>query len=246
MSGAAEFAAALERIAALADAFADAAQDAADRDPRLAQPVATCPGWTVRDLVDHLAGIHRWAAAALGSERAPRLEDRPEREPPVEWYRASAAHLVAALRAAGPEAPAWTLWDGRTAAFWARRQAHELAVHSFDLLEALGRASLWRLPEDLALDGIREVLDGFYPRQVRLGRSSGLPGVVRLEVTHDDGRPAASLVLPAASGGEGDEATLGTVTGAAPEVYLGLWGRRPLPGVPPELARVLREARLVP
>ncbi|MGY3566099.1 maleylpyruvate isomerase family mycothiol-dependent enzyme [Sinomonas sp. RB5] len=246
MTAAADFTAALDRIAALADAFAEAARDAAAQDPGLAQPVAGCPGWTALDLVDHLSGIHRWAAAALGSERAPRLEDRPEREAPVEWYRASAAHLVAALRAAGPEAPAWTLWDGRTAAFWARRQVHELAVHTFDLLEALGRASAWQLPEDLALDGIREVLDGFYPRQVRLGRSRGLPGVVRLEVTHDDGRPAASLVLPAASPGEGGEALLGTVTGSAREVYLGLWGRRPLPDTAPELARVIHEARLVP
>ncbi|MDQ0259470.1 maleylpyruvate isomerase family mycothiol-dependent enzyme [Sinomonas atrocyanea] len=240
------FGEALDRVAALAGGFADAAAGAADQDPHLAQPVAACPGWTVRDLVDHLAGIHRWAAAALGAEHAPRLEGRPETEAPVGWYRASAAHLVAVLRAAGPDAPAWTLWGERTASFWARRQVHELAVHTFDLLDALGRADAWSIPEDLALDGIREVLEGFYPRQVRLGRSGGLPGVVCFAVTHDDGRPAEALVTPAVAGSGGDQALLGTVEGPAAELYLGLWGRRPLPGAPEDLAAALRDAHLAP
>jgi hypothetical protein len=133
----------------------------------------------------------------------------------------------------------------RTAAFWARRQVHELAIHTFDLLDAGGNADRWRLPEDLALDGIREVLEGFYPRQVRLGRSGGLPGVVRFEVTYDDGRPAAVLAAPAASGSGGAQA-LGTVVGPAVDVYLGLWGRRPLPGAAQALAEAVRDAHLVP
>lgn len=241
-----DFGEALDRVAALAEGFAESAGEAAAQDPGLAQPVAACPDWTLRELVDHLAGIHRWAAAALGAEHAPRPEERPATQAPVDWYRASAAHLVAALRAAGPDAPAWTLWGDRVAAFWARRQVHELAVHTFDLLDALGRADRWHLPEDLALDGIREVLDGFYPRQVRLGRSRGLPGVVRFAVTHDDGRPAASLVTPAVSGGDGGHALLGTVEGPAVAVYLGLWGRRPLPGAPESLAAAVRDARLTP
>lgn len=237
------FAEAVRRLEALTRAFAEEIGRAADQAV-LDTPVPTCPGWEIRDLIDHLAGIHRWAAAALHAEHAPAELPRPPGTNPVDWYRAGAEHLAGQLRAAGPDAPAWTLWGDRAAAFWARRQVHETALHTFDLLDALGRAEEWEVDDDLALDGIREILFGFYPRQVRLGRSRGLPGVVRVEVTHDGGRPAAVLTPPAV--GEGSDRGLGVVTGSARAVYLGLWGRRPLPGTDAELARTLRDARLAP
>ncbi|GAB3273566.1 maleylpyruvate isomerase family mycothiol-dependent enzyme [Sinomonas notoginsengisoli] len=241
----ADFAAALDRLAALTRSFTETVQWA-DGGDQLTRPVLTCPGWSVSDLVDHLAGIHRWAAAALGAEHAPAPVPRPQSEPLVAWYRSSAAHLLDGLRAAGPAAPAWTLWGDRVAAFWARRQIHETAVHTFDLLGALGRAEEWRVPEDEALDGIREVLFGFYPRQVRLGRSSGLPGVVRFEVTHDGGAPSTGLVSPSVGDGPEAAAQLGTVRGPAAAIYLGLWKRRALPGAHSPVTDMIRAARLTP
>lgn len=35
----------------------------------LAADVPTCPGWTVRDLLPHIGGIHRWAATVVGEAR---------------------------------------------------------------------------------------------------------------------------------------------------------------------------------
>lgn len=241
----ADFAAAVDRIESMTHFFAEVAEEVVD-EARLGQPVPTCKGWRIGDLVDHLAGIHRWATDALHAEHAPRETPRPPGQDLVQWYRASAERLVDGLRAAGPEAPAWTMWGDRVAAFWARRQLHETAIHLFDLLNAFRYGDQWHLDEDLALDGIREVLFGFYPRQVRLGRTRGLPGVVRFEVTHDGGGPATGLVSPAV--GETPEAAtrLGTVRGPAAAIYLGLWNRRPLPGILPPLADAIRAAKLIP
>ncbi len=219
-------------------------------------PVPTCPGWSVRDLVLHLGTIHGWAAAAIGAEHAP--ADPPfdgEGIPLPKWYRSRSASLVEALREAGPEAPAWTLWGDRVAAFWARRQLHETAVHAYDLSVALaagaGEPAPWSVPDAVALDGLREVIAGFYPRQVRLGRTAGLPGVVRFEVRTDRGEPLASLEAPAwgadSSTNDGGAAPeLGAVAGTAAELYLAVWGRGPYPGASEELAAAIRAACLTP
>ncbi|NUP74868.1 MAG: maleylpyruvate isomerase family protein, partial [Sinomonas sp.] len=125
-----DFAAAVERLAELTERFAAAAERVELWDAS----VPTCPGWSARELVIHLGTIHAWAASAFGADRAPEMppfDDGGTSLP--EWYRARAAGLVVALRAAGPDAPAWTLWGNRVAAFWARRQLHETAIHAYDL-----------------------------------------------------------------------------------------------------------------
>ena len=48
-----------EHIAALDEEGARLAE-AADR-AGLDEPVPTCPGWQVRDLLRHVSGVHRWA-----------------------------------------------------------------------------------------------------------------------------------------------------------------------------------------
>ncbi|MEA5454019.1 maleylpyruvate isomerase family mycothiol-dependent enzyme [Sinomonas sp. JGH33] len=241
-----DFAAALDRLEAVTRRFASAA----DRVRDWTAPVPTCPGWTAHTLVVHLGLIHTWAASAIGAEHAP--EDPPFEDdgaPLPEWYRGRAAGLLAALRDAGPEAQAWTLWGDRVAAFWARRQFHETAVHEFDLASALtagaGDPVAWSIPGDLALDGLDEVLTGFYPRQVRLGRTPGLPAVVRFSVQTDDGEPVASLDAPAFGGGT-EGPVLGIVAGTARELYLAVWGRGEFPGASPELVETIRGTKLTP
>ena len=157
--------------------FGDVAQDA-DLDA----PVPSCPGWSLRDLVVHLGGVHQWATHAV-VEGNPNL--RPE--PPADegrsgltaWYRRHATHLVEVLTSTASDAPAWTLDDqDRTAQFWMRRQVHETVMHTWDAENALGQAR----PMDpyLAWDGVLEVRDVIYPRQVRLGRVQPLSRAVRV------------------------------------------------------------------
>jgi uncharacterized protein (TIGR03083 family) len=159
----------------------------ADLDAR----VTHCPGWSVRDLVVHLGGVHEWAAHAVtaGSPDLRPTPPSPDEPDLAAWYARQAALLVGVLAATPPDAPAWTLDAAdRTAGFWRRRQVHEVAMHTWDAEDAAGRTS----PFDpaLAWDGVLEVADVLYPRQVRLGRVDALPAAVRLLATDVAGEVA--------------------------------------------------------
>jgi uncharacterized protein (TIGR03083 family) len=116
---------------ALADAAAAAGLDA---------PVPTCPGWTVRHLLGHTGGVHAWAVSFVRADPAARhdvAEDdlpRPDGDP-VAWYRERNAELVAALRAAPPDAPL-------------TRTVESLGPWVVELPEAVVRSI--ETPEDLA------------------------------------------------------------------------------------------------
>lgn len=134
----------------------------------------------MRDLVVHLGGVHQWATHAV-LEGNPNL--RPE--PPADggrsgltaWYRRHASHLAEVLTSTATDAPAWTLDDrDHTAQFWMRRQVHETVMHGWDAENALGEPR--PMDPSLAWDGVLEVRDVIYPRQVRLGRVQPLSRAV--------------------------------------------------------------------
>ena len=135
--------------------------------PGLHVPVPWVPAWTVRDLVGHLGAVHRWATAIVraGTPDRPAAPPRPPDDGLLDWYAAGLTDLVRALRDTPPHTPAWHMSPAaeRTAASWARRQAHELAVHRMDLEVAAGRAVTAVDPE-LAEDGGDEVLRVVVPR----------------------------------------------------------------------------------
>jgi uncharacterized protein (TIGR03083 family) len=173
--------------------------------------VPSCPGWTLGDLVAHHGGIHRWArAAVLEGHGRHDPGPAPSGDALLAWYQRGAADLLATLRTTDPEAACWTLWPPAVAAFWRRRQCLEAVVHAWDAEAAVGRPRA--LDPDLAADGIDEVVSGFLPRQVRLGRIPRLPDAVAL-VAGD-----ATWVV-----GEGEPA--GAVHRPAPDLLLLLWRR---------------------
>ena len=142
-------------------------------------PVAACPGWALRDLVQHTGTIHRWALGrALGR---PRERDEPDGDEGLAaWFAEGAARLHAGLAAADPDAPCQGFEEPATVGFWVRRQAHETTMHRVDAQwAALGRADA--VPADLALDGLAEVAEVFVPRQVALGRMPALTRGLLLE-----------------------------------------------------------------
>jgi uncharacterized protein (TIGR03083 family) len=154
----------LEALTAQSTLFAEALRGA---DLQLRVP--TCPDWTIYQLTEHLGHTHRWVTAvitrratgpldfdALGVAAAP--EDPDELGT---WLRDGAGELVDAIRAAGPQTPVWTWsWgDDHSVGFWARRMAHETAVHRADAELALGRE--FALEADLAADAISEWLSLF-------------------------------------------------------------------------------------
>ena len=129
----------------------------------LERPVPTCPGWTFRQLATHLGRGHRWAAQIVATRAtAPipqrevadgKLPEDPARH--AHWLNAGAAQVIDAVTAAGSDL-AWTFNGMRPASFWARRRAHEAAVHLADAQLAAGRDV--DLAPDAAADGVDEWL----------------------------------------------------------------------------------------
>jgi len=125
--------------------------------------VPTCPDWTLRQLATHVGRAHRWAAeiaATRSAEFIPfrqvpdgRIPDDPAQHAP--WLRAGAARVIEAVREAGSD-PVWAFTGLRPASFWARRMAHETAVHRADAQIATGYQA--EFAPDLAEDAIDEWL----------------------------------------------------------------------------------------
>jgi uncharacterized protein (TIGR03083 family) len=129
--------------------------------------VPSCPRWKVVDLVGHVGMIHRWAtqfvADGITGHRPPPPDamERPE-EPDalMSWYRTGHRSLVDSLLAAPEDLRCWYFLDAPSPlAFWARRQAHETAIHRADAELASG--PITPHSPDLAADGIDEMLGGF-------------------------------------------------------------------------------------
>ena len=189
----------------------------------LGAAVPTCPGWTVRDAVEHVAEVYEHKVAAIelrGQRPEPWPPERPAGRDPLAWFDEAYARLRDTLTRTDPAAPSWTWWPAdRTAGFWVRRMAQETAVHRADVESASGPVT--PVAADLALDGIDEVLHLMFagdwttdPQPDLTGEAAVAAGGAswRIEMTGND-----VTVTP------GTAATV--VSGEPPDVLLWLWGR---------------------
>jgi uncharacterized protein (TIGR03083 family) len=222
-----------------------AAADAAGLDTT----VPTCPDWAVRDLVRHQGGVHRWATGIVaGARTAPWRVDLdevagawPADGQLIDWFRQGHAALIAALTEAGPDLDCWTFLAAPSPlAMWARRQAHETAVHRADAELAAGRA-VSPFPAPFAADGIDELLTCFItrprgelradPAVVLRVRCTDATGDWRVRIGPGDVRTTVAAAASSASSGPeaapGADAADCTVSGSAAQVYLALWNRQP-------------------
>lgn len=183
-------------------------------------PVAHCGEWRVRDLVHHLAWIHRWAGGVAAQRPAEPLEAEGFELRP--GYAREAAGLREIFGALDPDAVTQTLlddpapagqWRG-TVRFWHRRQALETLVHTWDLRTAGG---LTYDPGPQAwLDCLDEVVTVMHPRQRRLGRVR--PPAVRVRLVGTD----APVFYVLADSPAAPEAV---VSGPVRSLALLAWGR---------------------
>lgn len=178
----------------------------------LTAPVGGCPGWTVRDLAEHLGQGNLWAAAAV-TERHGRLGPAAAPSDVAAWFAATGRVLIDALDV-DPTTEAWTIWPPRTAGFWRRRRWQETMLHRWDAQRAQGHPGV--LDPAHCAEGVAEVGDTFLPRQVKLGRMPAPESAVRFTAT-DTGH---SWLL-----GAGPELT--TLSGTAEQILLALWNRTP-------------------
>jgi uncharacterized protein (TIGR03086 family) len=106
-----------------------------------------CPGWTVRDLVDHLVGGTRHVAAALTGETPP---EEPADVDPLTGYRQAGDALLAAVAEPGVFEKVVTVPAGTVPVPVALHlRLTELLVHGWDLARATGQPTTG-LPADLA------------------------------------------------------------------------------------------------
>ena len=184
--------------------------------------------WTVRDLVVHTGGVYRWAAEIvttgsrdLNTEKNRAVGTGPPDGELLDWFLAGHAALVAALSEAPADLDAAAfLPAGSPLEFWARRQAHETAIHRRDAQGAAGIEDGFEA--DFAQDGIRELVQGFARR-----KSNAIARAATLALAASDG-PDWTLTF----GGERivaepqpAGAPAATVQGSSSDLYRWLWNR---------------------
>jgi uncharacterized protein (TIGR03083 family) len=223
----------VDLIAALRRAGEALANAAARTD--LDAPIPPCPGWRLRDLLAHISGVHRWATAHVAERRARPMDQAeedalfasaPDDAALLDWFREGHATLVRALETAPPDLACWSFLPAPSPlAFWARRQAHETAIHRVDAQSAGGPIEAFS--PDFAADGLDELLYGFASRPRGKLRADP-PRALHLSAP-DAARTWLVRIEPervvVSDGGEDDVGDC-AVRGDASELYLLLWNRR--------------------
>lgn len=168
------------------------------------------------------------------------MDVRADRPPEVwhdllPWWDDQVVALLYRLRVGGPEAPAWVFdaEDAPTMGFWARRQAHETAIHRLDAEHAKAGSGLSSavplsiFDPDLAADGVDEALMLWVPRTPA---TEPREGSVSFHATDVDRawlvrlQPGVAPETRPARRTDGDGADA-TVIGTADAVYRAAWHR---------------------
>jgi uncharacterized protein (TIGR03083 family) len=208
--------------------------DAAER-AGLDATVPTCTPWQVKDLLRHTGYVHRWAARHI-TECPDQIIDGPSEEEILRggaddpgllaWFRDGHAALTQTLATADPAVRCATFMAAPSPlAFWARRQAHETAIHRADAESAAGVTPEYEAA--FAADGIDELIMGFGRRRKYQPVADG---GTRLHVLATDTGDAWLVeaqdgrLLPRRDPGRSEEAGC-TVSGPASGLYLFLWNR---------------------
>ncbi len=191
--------------------------------------VASCGGWSMRELVAHQTFI--WGLATSNVVAAGEMTGPARPKPPDDdgelftWSNDVRATMLDTLAAADPEAPAWSFAaNNHTAGFWQRRMMSETMVHRWDAQSAaLAIDPLYPERAAEAIDEYTEVglrfsaskPDRVYPSQSLHIHCNDTAGEWTL--VGDDG-PNVTVTREHA---KGDAA----VRGQAEELLLWIWGR---------------------
>ncbi len=219
-----------ERYQELLDLDFEALVAAAQACPEAVIP--SCPGWTMRDLVSHMVGVYRHKAATIDLGEAP--PDRvtggwgdldPDRDP-IEQLREAHTQIRQRLLEHSIDDPAYTFWPPeQTVGFWVRRMPQETAVHRWDA-QAAGESVPAEIAEDLALDGVDELL-GWLAWD--WGDEEALDGATEQQVVISSGVHSWTVTVHPTqfviAGGIQTDEPDAWITGPAHDLLLYLWGR---------------------
>lgn len=149
--------------------------------------VPGCPAWNADDLLWHLVEVqHFWTYVIAHRPAPPAGYGEPERPDGhaalVRLFADVTARFAEVLTAADPNDEAWS-WSepDQNVGFTYRRQAHEALIHRVDAEQSVGVASV--IDDELAADGVAEVLEKFYGGKPGWGSFVGDGRLVRVDCT---------------------------------------------------------------
>ncbi len=150
---------------------------------------------------------------------------RPTARTSSAWFRTRLEELVTELEERGPEAPAFTWYEPQqNVEFWYRRMAQETVVHRVDVESAFDQVT--HVDDELAVDGIDEVLDWFLAYQADDVGPDG-PGRGTVAVRTGDHIWRVHLLPDDVELSREPGGWDAVVSGEPSELLLWLWGRRP-------------------
>ena len=196
-------------------------------DGNIHADVPSCPGWQVRDLVAHIAQVYepKIECSRLGKAPEQWPPEWPQADDPVPWFRDAHARLLGMFGANDASSPSATWWPAdQTVGFWARRMAHETAVHRVDA--ELARGAPTSVDAALATDGVDEILHIMLAGDWSDDADDAMTGQ---RVAIETGGRVWRVVLDreAITVIDGDGASDATLSGSPSDVLLWLWGREP-------------------
>ncbi|GAA2211341.1 maleylpyruvate isomerase family mycothiol-dependent enzyme [Nonomuraea monospora] len=229
-------------------AFHDAAREAAEAGDAPAVP--SCPGWTMSDLVFHLAAVHRFVIAII-RDRLDAPPDpavlaatelpadtagwpSPDRSPTsgpipatlLDAFEEGAGRLETLFKELPPETRVWTWSREQTVGFWLRMQVIEAAVHRWDAEHTVGVPG--PVHEEIAADAVTQTFQVMAP--TRRAWKSAPPGAgERFRFVRTDGAGVWAVCF------DGEHVRLGAsddpfdveLSGTASDLMLFLWQRIP-------------------
>lgn len=205
-----------------------AVADELDRD------VPSCPGWSLRDLVAHVARVFLNYERLVTATAAPPADSKGDGdfdlgEDVLAEYDTAVRKLTTTLDGVRLDDPAWVPGPhARIARFWIRRLMCETAVHRWDAQMAFAAAE--PIGSRAAAEGIQEVFDTFIPWGRRREESTAT-GVVQLFARDIDRhwfvrlREGRETLLDPDSVDVDNTAIQASASGNASDLYLALWGR---------------------
>jgi uncharacterized protein (TIGR03083 family) len=127
--------------------------------------VPSCPEWTVADLTQHVGAVYLHKSTTMREGKQPADDEWPppgiNDEEPVALLDRAYAEVMGEFSRRKPDEVCET-WYGpdQTVGFWVRRMAQETVVHRIDAELGVG-APVSAIPDDLAIDGVDELLKVF-------------------------------------------------------------------------------------
>ncbi|MGB8195774.1 MAG: maleylpyruvate isomerase family mycothiol-dependent enzyme [Acidimicrobiales bacterium] len=193
--------------------------------------IATCPGWNVRDLAEHLGVIHRWADELVrlrSPERRPReVSDEVRAAVSPQWIEDGGRQLVATLLAADPADAMWGWGSDQHVRFWSRRQLHETLVHRMDLELAadIRPEADQKIVED-AIDEFLSNMEAIAPRVPSLSELRGHGERLGFRVRESNTRWMITFDSDRFSVSHDDSSATTELSGSAIDLLLIVLGRR--------------------